>query len=239
MRRCDNICGAWQSWLSVWRITKDSMVANVVPAFVLWLFAVTLAVVYCLSPWMRDALDHLSRWQERNGWLAAFLSQFLFCGLVPCVFLLTVRSIVIDRPIVKSLVQSIWCGAMGMACWWFYGLQCKLFGTGHDIATLLCKTAFDQFVWTVVVVAPLSSVFYVWLGHDFSIMATVKTCRTGFVRRVVMPNLVANWGVWIPVVMMVYTLPRSLQIHMLSIVSSLWVLIGIQIGTRTANPVPR
>ena len=211
------------------------MAANIVPVFVLWPFAMTLAAAYYLFPFVRDALDPLSRWQVQNGWLAAFLSQFLFCGLVPCVFLLTVRSIATNRPIVKSLVQSVWCGAMGVACWWFYGLQCKLFGYGHGIATLLCKTAFDQFVWTAVVVAPLSSAFYVWLGHDFSVKAVVKTCRTGFVRRVVMPNLVANWCVWIPLVMMVYTLPRPLQIHMLSIVSSLWVLLSIQIGSRTAR----
>ena len=217
------------------RILGTAFAANAVPAVVLWTFAAALAVAYRLVPDAAALLEPLARWQERNGFAAAFLSQFVFCGLVPCVFLLTVKSIATRRPVAKSLAQSLWCGLMGMACWWFYGVQARLFGPGDDLATVLAKTAFDQFVWTALVVSPLGSAFFVWLGCDFSLAAALRTFRRGFVRRVVMPNLVANWCVWIPAVAVVYTFPRPLQIHVLSLVASFWVLLSLQIGSRTAS----
>ena len=220
--------------MSIWCIIRESAVANAVPALVLWTFAAGLAAAYRLSPAVVSFLGPVAQWQERNGFASAFVSQFVFCGLVPCVFLLAVKSIATNRPVVKSLVQSLWCGIMGMACWWFYGVQAWLFGTGCDIATLLAKTVFDQFVWTAFFVSPLGSAFFVWLGCDFSVAATICTFRQGFVRRVVMPNLIANWFVWIPVVAAIYAFPRPLQIHILSLVASFWVLLCLQIGCRTA-----
>lgn len=216
------------------RIIKESVVANAVPALVLWLITVGLAAAYRFLPRVASVLEPVVHWQERNGFASAFLSQFMFCGLVPCVFLLTVKSIATKRPVVKSIIQSVWCGLMGMACWWFYGVQTWLFGTGRDIATLMAKTAFDQFVWTAFVVSPLSAAFFVWLGCDFSVTAALRTFRRSFVRRIVMPNLVANWCVWIPVAAAIYTFPRSLQIHVLSLVASFWVLLSLQIGSRSA-----
>ena len=219
---------------TVWRVIRESVVANALPAVVLWLFAAALAAAYRFSPSVVSFLDPVAQWQERNGFASAFLSQFVFCGLVPCAFLLAVRSIATNRPVAKSQVQSVWCGLMGMACWWFYGVQARLFGTGCDIATLAAKTALDQFVWTALFVSPLSSAFFVWLGCDFSLSKSMDVFRRGFVRYVIMPNLVANWCVWIPVVAAIYTFPRPLQIHLLSLASSFWVLLCLQIGARTA-----
>lgn len=225
--------------MSIWCIIRESAVANAVPALVLWTFAAGLAAAYRLSPAVVSFLGPVAQWQERNGFASAFVSQFVFCGLVPCVFLLAVKSIATNRPVVKSLVQSLWCGLMGMACWWFYGVQARLFGTGSDIATLAAKTAFDQFVWTAFFVSPLSAAFFVWLGCDFSLSKSMVAFQRGFVGRVVLPNLVANWCVWIPAVAAIYTFPRPLQIHMLSLVSSFWVLLCMQIGSRSATSAGR
>jgi hypothetical protein len=41
--------------------------------------------------------------------------------------------------------------------------------------------------------------------------------------------------VWIPVVAAIYTFPRALQIVVLGIVSSIWVLLSLQIGSITSH----
>jgi hypothetical protein len=41
----------------------------------------------------------------------------------------------------------------------------------------------------------------------------------------VVPTLFANWGVWIPVVSILYSLPLPLQIPLFGLALSLWVMI--------------
>ena len=216
-------------------IIAGAIRANAVPAIVLWLVAIGLVAGYRFVPGIASALEPVAQWQIRNGWRAAFLIQLFFCGVVPGVFLVTVRSIRTRHPLVKAAVQAVWCGGMGIACWWFYGVQCRFFGDGHDVVTLICKTLVDQFVWTAFFVAPLGSLFFAWLGCDFSLGKTMALIRCGFVSRVVMPNLVANWCVWIPVVALIYTFPLPLQVVVLGIVSSIWVLLSLQIGSITSR----
>ena len=216
-------------------VIRGAVRANAVPATVLWLSAIVLAAGYRFLPQVSTVLEPVAQWQMRNGWRAAFLTQFFFCGAVPGVFLLTVRSLKTRHPIAKIAVQAVWCGGMGAACWLFYGLQCRLFGDGCGFPTILCKTLVDQFVWTAFIVSPLGALFFVWLGCDFSFLKTWNTVRRGFVRRVVAPNLVANWCVWIPVVAAIYTFPRPLQIVVLGLVSSLWILLCLQIGALTSH----
>lgn len=217
------------------RIIAGAARANALPAAFLWMAAVALVAGYRFVPGVASALEPVAQWQARHGWQAAFLTQFFFCGLVPGVFLLTVRSVKTCHPLAKASVQAVWCGGMGIACWWFYGLQSRLFGDGCGVFTLVCKTLVDQFVWTAFVVSPLSALFFVWLGCDFSFSRTRDTVRGGFVGRVVMPNLVANWCVWIPVVAAIYTFPLPLQVAVLGLVSSIWVMLSLSIGSITSR----
>ena len=216
------------------RIIVGAARANALPAAFLWMAAVALVAGYRFVPGVASALEPVAQWQARHGWQAAFLTQFFFCGLVPGVFLLTVRSVKTCHPLAKASVQAVWCGGMGIACWWFYGLQSRLFGDGCGVFTLVCKTLVDQFVWTAFVVSPLSALFFVWLGCDFSVAKTRDTVRGGFVSRVVMPNLVANWCVGIPATFILYAFPPPLQLQVSGFVYAFWILMCLQIGRRSA-----
>lgn len=201
----------------------------------MWALALAAAFLYRASPPLRAALEPLAGWQMRHGAAAAFLLQVVLCGVVPWAVRLVLKPLKTGRPIAKAALQALWCGAWGSAVWWFYAFQARVFGNGTDFATLLKKTLLDQFLWTPLVVSPASSAFFVWLGADFSVGATLRAVRSGFVRNVMMPNLVANWLVWLPVVAAVYSLPRPLQVAFLAFASSFWALMSLAIGERTAQ----
>ena len=74
------------------------------PMCVLWLMAMSLAVAYYFAPCVADALEPVRQWQEANGVAAAFATQFVFCGMLPAVFLLTVKGIRTDRPLLKRFL---------------------------------------------------------------------------------------------------------------------------------------
>ena len=209
--------------------------ANFLPMVLLWLMASATAFSYYSVPAFAQMLEPVRRWQGEYGAVAAFATQAFFCGVLPAIFLLAVKSIRPKHPWIKVAAQTVWCGSWGIVYLWFYALQSQMFGDGPEISTLVCKMLFDQFVWTPFIVMPLSSSFFLWLGCDFSFQAAVGRCREGFVRKIILPNLVSSWCVWIPAVIAVYAFPVSLQVQMLGFVSSFWALMCLQIGRRVAN----
>lgn len=218
------------------RIGWNSIKANRVPMLVLWVAVLMLVVAYYQVPEFASLLAPVRSWQSRHGAIAAFATQFVFCGVIPAVFLHTVREIRTENTLLKCLLQSVWSGCWGVVYLWFYSLQARMFGEGHDMATLLAKTAFDEFVWSPFTSVPLTSLFFLWMGSGFSFKRAVRTCREGFFGRVILPTLFSNWAVWIPTVMAVYAFPLDLQIFMLGLASCFWTLVCLQLGKRAHNP---
>lgn len=207
-----------------------SIRANIVPMVALWALSAALVAGYYLVPGVRTALDCLGRFQRDCGIWAGFASQFVFCGVLPCVFRLTVADIRTDRPLVKSLLQSLWCGCWGVVYVGFYSVQARLFGSGADFATLALKTAFDQFVWAPFVPVPATAFFCLWMEIGFSLRAASRRFRQDFVRRVWLANLLPNWCIWIPAVLSIYAFPTVLQVQVLGLVGSFWALVTLRLA---------
>lgn len=216
------------------RIGLDSARVNAVPMVILWLAAFVTVGGYYWLPGFARALEPLAQWQRNSGWMAAFLNLFVFCGVIPGVFICSIKALRPQHPLATVLVQSLWCGLWGAVNNGLYIMLSKMFGNGTDFLTLVLKTAVDQFVWTVFVVAPINAAFYFWVGRDFSLARTRTEWPRRFVRDVFLPNLLANWIVWIPVLCVVFAFPLPLQIQLAGIASSFWTLMCLQIGRRSA-----
>ncbi len=212
-----------------------SVKANRVPMVVLWFVAVGLAVAYYMIPAVADMLQPVADFQSRRPFLAAFANQFVFCGIIPCLFRLTVSEIRTERPILKSMCQWLWSGCWGIVYVGFYALQGRMFGNGHDLATLASKMAFDQFVWSPLIPVPLTAFFCLWLESGFSFSRAAGRFRRDFIRSVWLPNLIPNWCIWIPAVLAIYAFPPPLQVQMLGLVGSLWALVSLKIGKTIAR----
>ena len=216
------------------KIGWESAKANAVPMVILWAVAACLIVGYYCVPGVADCFAPLARWQRESGWVAAFLNLFFFCGVIPGVFIWSIRELRPKYPFATLLVQSVWCGAWGVVNNEVYAILCRWFGSGTDLWTLFLKTAVDQFVWTVLVMAPVDAVFFFWLGRDFSLRRVRAEWPRDFVYGVILPNLLSNWIVWIPVLCVIYAFPLPLQIQLAGIVGSIWTLLCLQIGRRSA-----
>ena len=208
--------------------------ANLIPAVVLWLMAASAVWAYYRLPGVSRAFDEFVGFQNRWGWPVVFGLRAFFCGALPGVFLLTLKSIRPKRPLTVVVIQILWCGAWGVVCDWFYGVQDILFGSGYDAVTVLAKTFVDQFPWTILVISPVNSAFYFWMGRDFSLKRLREDWPHGaFFRNVMLPNLIANWCVWIPVTVAVFLFPAPLRVHVSGFVSAFWFLLCLQVGARS------
>ena len=225
------------------RIGWESAKANAVPTVILWSFAVGLVLAYYFVPGMAALLEPIRKWQETNGWRTVVVSRIVFNGLVPGVFLLTIRDIRPRHPWMTILAQTIFGCVFGLVCDAFFRLQSLWFGSGMEVSTLVLKTLVDQFVWTVLVISPVNAIFFFWLGRDFSGRRVRREWpQGGFVSELVLPNLIPNWFVGIPAIFATYAFPLDLQIHINGLVSAFWMLMCLQIGVRSArrpSRVPR
>ena len=218
-------------WSAVWAAIR----VNMVPMMALWAFAAALVVGYFCVPQVQSWFAPFQRWQMDYGWKAAFLSRLFFCGVVPCAFLMSLKKIRPRKPILTACAQALWCGLWGVAGDFFFRLQDAVFGGGPEAMTLICKTAVDQFVWTVLVIAPTHSAFFFWVGRDLSIKRTIEEWPSAVIVRFYLPNLIANWVVWIPAQCAVYAFPLLLQVHLAGLVGSFWMLVSLHLGARNAR----
>ena len=218
---------------AAFRIGLASARANLVPMVVLWMMALVLAVAYYRVPGAAKMLCPVRDLMAQYGWGAAFLSMVFYCGALPGLFFLFVRGIRPPRPWMTCALQGFWGGVMGSICNAFFAMQDVLFGAGADVQTLFTKMAVDQFVWTVLFVSPATAAYFFWVGRDCSWRRTRHEWPRRFYRQLVLPNLLPNWCVAIPVNLVIYAFPLSLRIHILGLTSAFWMLMCLQIGTRT------
>lgn len=216
------------------RVGWESAKANAVPMVLLWLLAAATVATYYAVPGAAAVFGPLQRWHIEGGWVAAFLNRTFFLGLLPGVFLLTVRSLRPEKPWMTIIAQTLWCGIWGVISDWLYQFQCFMFGNGVDFATLLAKTFFDQFVFTAFLNAPANAVFFFWVSRSFSLSRFRAECPRCFVRGLVLPNLVANWCVGFPTTFLLYTFPPPLQLQVSGFIYAFWILMCLQIARRSA-----
>lgn len=215
---------------SPWRTGWESARANWLPMATLWIVAVAAVVAYCRFPAFAAALEPLARWQRESGWLAAFLNRIAFCGALPGVFLALVPAIRPRLVVATILAQTLWSGVCGVASDCMFSLNAQLFGTGTDFPTLCVKTAVCQFAWTPAFFSPLGSLVYFWIGRDFSLERVRREMPPRFYRDLVLPNLLANWVLWIPVTFAVHMFPTPLQVQLSGLAAALLSLIMLAIG---------
>ena len=212
------------------RIGGRSVRVHLVPMAVLWALAGALVAGYYFVPCVAAALDPLYRWQTSHGWVAAFLTRFVFCGALPGVFLLTMKRLAVPHPLWVVAAQTVWSGVCGVLSGWMYSLNAAWFGTGIDLTTLAVKTAACQFVWTPFVFMPLGTLVYFWIGRDFSFGRCRREWERDFWTRTFCPNLLVNWAIWLPGSMLLHLFPTPLQIQLSGFANTYFALVLLWIG---------
>ncbi len=93
----------------------------------------------------------------------------------------------------------------------------------------------DEFGLTLFLVAPADAAFFFWVGRDFSFAQAWRERPRRFFLNLVLPNLISNWCVWIPVSMAIFAFPLPLQVQLSGFAAAFWTLMCLQIGVRTKN----
>lgn len=116
-----------------------------------------------------------------------------------------------------------------------YRLQSQWFGDGNDLRTLLAKVLVDQGPYNMLYATPVSMIFYNWKDAGFSWRRAREILR-GQVARRYWSIMVGAWMVWVPAVLMIYSLPPDLQIPLFNLVLCFFTLVLALLSRGTSPP---
>jgi hypothetical protein len=212
-----------------WRSGLRGARANLLPGAFLQLAALALVAGYYRMPSVHDALSRLVVFRQRTGLPFGILSTALFGAVLPLLYLR------FERRKLRGAPDYTWGKGLFLTAFWaykgievdiWYRLQAHWVGPGHDPATIAVKVFLDQFVYSPLFAVPVTVALYEGVQGWPDWKGTLADLRApGWFRRRSLPVLIANAGVWIPAVVVIYALPTPLQLPLQNIVLCFYTLI--------------
>jgi len=202
---------------------KNAIGANLLPGLCLQLFALTLGLSYFYWPASQQTFQFFADLKAEYGGLYAVISTSIFGGLLPFLYMYLsgrIKFLALQQLIFYLLVWAI----LGWVINAFYGFQVALFGEGTDWLTIVKKTVFDQFVFSVFVTGPFITLVFLWKDQQFNWQKT-KMHFDDLIKLQIPTTVVTTWIIWIPAVSLIYMMPSNLQIPLFNLVLCFFVLI--------------
>lgn len=201
--------------------------ANLVPGLILQGIMLGLLLAYYFYPPTTRLLDHLAELKGKLGYAYSAAASVIAGAVIPeAMRILVFQKGMIRRTNLNNLLFTapFWC-MMGLIVDTFYRGQALMFGSEPTFRVVAAKVVVDQFFYSPLIASPLTCWLYDWKNSGYQMIGIRKYVTRAYLRDVIVPVIFANWGVWIPVVCILYSLPSLLQIPLFALALSLWVLL--------------
>lgn len=217
----------------------DAAKANAVPAFILQAMMLAVLLGYYFNPNVARALEALADMKHRYGFIFIVGAAIIAGAIVPEIFLiLFFQKGKANAQNLRNLAFTIPTWAMdGLLVDGMYRLNAFWFGDVVTVPVLLAKICVDQFGYNPFFAAPAEVLIYEWKNDGFSWRSIRRALTWENYRDQIVPTLIATWGVWMPLMAIIYALPLALQFPLFSIALTFWVLILIYMTNRFAVKV--
>ena len=211
--------------------------ANVVPALIVQGIMLALVLGYYFYPPTTRLLDQLAALKGAWGYGYSALAAVIAGGIVPEIMrVLVFQKGRVLRVNFSNLLFTIpFWGLTGMMVDLLYRCQEWWFGSEASLGVVAAKVLVDQFIYNPLIAATTGAWFYDWKisGYSFRNLGRFLTLR--YYRAVIVPILFATWGVWIPLVAIIYSLPPLLQIPLFALALAMWVMLFTWISEQRAT----
>ena len=222
-------------WLAGLRAAK----ANVLPALVLQAVMLGFLLAYYFYPPTTRWLDRLAEIKEAWGFAYSAVAALIAGAVIPelmRVFVMQKGRMRRTNFTALLFTAPFWC-MMGLIVDAFYRGQAMVFGSEASIGVVAVKVFVDQAIYSPFVASPLTCWLYDWKNSGYRLSVTRHFFTVTYFREVIVPVIFANWGVWIPIVCILYSLPSLLQVPLFALALSLWVILYTWISEQRA-PAP-
>lgn len=214
---------------------------NALPGIILWIVAAAIVAGYFLYPPVTAALERLGRIKAAGGFLYSAIATGIFGGLIPFAWRLFVNR---GSPRDPDAAPA-WQAGLFLCLFWtwkgveidlFYRAQALVFGSGATPGTIIPKVLVDQFVYNPLWAGWTQVLAYWWVEQRFRASALTDRALWGTMGSRVVTILISTWGVWIPMVSIIYAMPGNLQIPLFNIALCFWSLMLASLTKEKKRP---
>lgn len=197
---------------------------NRVPCLLLNALVIALVASYYTSPPVAAVWNEVGGFKERWSYAFSLASTIFAASVMPFGVQSLMGTLPREGRARRLFGSMLFWGYRGMEIDLFYRLQGWLFGHGHDVKTLAIKVAVDQFIASPLWFVPTYVVALRWIDIG-SWKQTRATLDREFWTRTCPTVLITNWLIWIPALVLIYSLPPALQFPLFSIVMCFFILV--------------
>ena len=181
--------------------------ANLLPGLIVQVAMLVVVLGYYFYPPTTEWLDAMARVKARWGFVYSAGAAVIAGALLPELL----RILVFQKGRIQR--RNGWNLMYTVPFW------------GIMAVTVVKKVVFDQFIYSPLFSGPLTVWFYDFKNRGPQVTPPREFLTWRHYRAAVLPVMFATWGVWIPVVSILYSLPPLLQIPMYILALTLWVMI--------------
>ena len=211
---------------------------NWVPCLLLNLVAAALVISYYCWPAVGGMWQAVGEFKIRWSFAFSCVSTMFAAAVMPYFVQWAMGMLPADDNWRRLGLRMLFWGYRGMEIDLFYRVQGWLFGTGHDAGTLFIKVLFDQFVLSPLWFVPTYIIALRWIDRGGSLAGLLRSLDRQFWTRTCLSVLVTNWLIWIPALVLVYSLPSALQFPLFTIVMCFFILVVTLIARERREPIP-
>ena len=212
---------------------------NAVPLAIILLGAAGLVVSYYHVPAVAVGLNRIGALNRASPMGFAAICTALTSGLTPWIFRMIFPTLRPKYPLLDLIHSMTWWALIGMVVSYFYTLQAAWFGSQPTLGTVLLKVAVDMSLFTTLIGAPGNAISHLWKDCDWDFTRLREAMRPGWYRRVVLPNLLTNYFVWLPGTLIFYSMPLDLQLVVANCIGCFWALMCARIAAHSGEPAVR
>lgn len=207
------------------------------PFLLLQSAAFLLVVGYYTSHQVKAICDQLSLFKQRAGLPFTMIASAVAGALMPE---LAKAVMLRDRAMTAQRIRNIGFALVAFAVSGVItDLQYRgiawLLGSDTHFVTVVRKMLFDQFVTTPIYGTPYWVVVYLIRANRYNLLATARQLSPRWYVTRCMPLLIPCWCFWIPMVLLIYSLPGQLQFCLFCFASAAWSLVMVFIATYEAK----
>jgi len=218
---------------SPWSAGVKAARDNLLPSLLILAAAAGLVVCYYQVPAVKVWLDVIGKLNAENPTLFAMLCTGFTAGFIPWCFRMAFPSLRPARPGLDLLHSVVWWMFLGVIVRYFYALQGHLFGTEPSVRVVILKVLVDQSCFTVLCGAPFNAISHLWKDSNWDTAKLRAAMGPGWYRRLVLPNLLPNFLVWLPGNAIFYSMPPELQLPVANCIGCFWALMCVRIATHS------
>ena len=209
------------------------------PIVLLQLAALVLVVAYGRVAAVTAACDRLSDLKRDAGLAASAVAAAVAGAVLPEVAKATVMG---ERRLTRRRARDV---AFAAGLFAVNGLVTDLryrglaAALGHDasLGTAVRKMLVDQFLVTPLYTTPYWRLAYAWRADRYRPGVTLGRLSPAWYRRSVAPLLVTGWAFWVPMTLLVFSLPTGLQFELFVLAGGAWSLLMVAVADDRDGPV--